>query len=78
VGREFPLLIDDAEGVAYTSPLIDDWHNLDEKKVNVSSLFPGIGKLTAVEDRYNHFKVHSAASHVYQVTNYYQPINHSK
>ncbi|XP_065349709.1 uncharacterized protein LOC135945771 [Cloeon dipterum] len=63
-----PLLIDDTEGIAYTTPLSHDWSNLEQQKVNTTQLFQGVGKLKAIEDRYDHFKVHSEADLIFHVT----------
>ncbi|XP_059488849.1 uncharacterized protein LOC132204381 [Neocloeon triangulifer] len=68
VGGVSPLLVDDEEGVAYTSPLSHEWSNLDQQQVSTSQVFSGVGKLKSVEDRYDHFKVRNETEMLFQVT----------
>jgi hypothetical protein len=68
IGGVTPLLVDDAEGLAYTCPLSHEWVSLNTQKPDMRPLFSGVGKLKAVEDRYDHFKVRTESEMLFQIT----------
>jgi len=69
IGGKTPLLVDDAEGTAFTSALNHEWCSLEKQQVALSALFDGVGKLKSVENRYDHFKVRTDSEMLFQVTN---------